>query len=51
MIDRLTAAHAFLRQLIADGWEYPDASAKAATTFNVSTEDLAKEYDDADNFH
>jgi hypothetical protein len=39
------AALAYLRELIAAGWEYPDAHAKAATRFDIDGDELAAAYD------
>jgi hypothetical protein len=43
------AALAYLRELIAAGWEYPDAHAKAATRFDIDGDELAAAYDNADS--
>lgn len=41
----MQAALKYLNHLIAQGWEYPDAHAKAATTHRVDAVDLQAEYD------
>lgn len=38
-------AVAYMRALMEQGWEYPDASAKAAVKFKVAQEDLGAEYE------
>lgn len=41
----MQAALDYLNALIAQGWEYPDAHAKAATTHRVDAAELQAEYD------
>ena len=41
----MQAALAHLNALIASGWEYPDAHAKATTTHRVESASLQAEYD------
>jgi len=35
----------YLCELLAEGWEWPDASAKAAVKFKVNIDELTAEYD------
>lgn len=44
---KLKKACSYLLGLIADGWEYPDAHAKAANKFKVNADHLADLYDQA----
>ena len=44
-MDRLTQALHYLRQLIADGWEYPDAHWKASHRMRVCPDALQAAYD------
>ncbi len=41
----MSKALVYLNALIAQGWEYPDAHAKAATTFAVDSVELQHLYD------
>ncbi|NVM80067.1 hypothetical protein FHW83_005912 [Duganella sp. SG902] len=43
----MSQALEYLRALIAEGWEYPDAEYKAARKFGVSADELRDEYDRA----
>lgn len=45
MRNKLTRAHEYLLDLIADGWEYPDAHSKAVSKYKVNAEQLADLYD------
>ncbi|GEM_PF-1929074 len=42
----MTKAFDYLLSLIEQGWEFPDACAKAATKFDVSHDLLRRMYDD-----
>lgn len=44
---RLFAALELLQELIAKGWEYPDAHAKACVKFGIDGDLLAEAYDNA----
>lgn len=44
---RLFAALDMLQALIAQGWEYPDAHAKACTKYGIDGDTLADAYDAA----
>jgi hypothetical protein len=41
----MTQALDYLNELIAAGWEYPDAEYKAATKYQVDADELRAEYD------
>lgn len=43
--NKLIKAHSYLLELIADGWEYPDAHSKAANKFKVNGDQLSELYD------
>jgi hypothetical protein len=45
MITTMTQALDYLNELIAAGWEYPDAEFNAARKFSVSADDLRADYD------
>jgi hypothetical protein len=41
----MSAALDYLKKLISEGWEYPDAEFKAARKFGISADDLRDDYD------
>lgn len=45
-MQRLSKAYAYLLELIEKGVEYPDAEWKAASKFDVASDDLRAMYDE-----
>lgn len=44
-MSQIDRAFLYMVDLLAQGWEYPDAHTKAVTRFNVDGEELATMYD------